>query len=379
MVSGLRQVRRPCARSWPAETWIAIQDLVRRFLKLSEGAKQIPMVAALHIAVALTALTAVFLARAGRGATAAHRVLAAAFALLAVQLMLNAVDAGQSSLRFAEVRPVIAAALPGLTFWHIRLLFAPRRSFRWLPALNAVLPAAAMAIAVVGFGRGAWIDLSLAGLGFAYAVAVAVQSGLNVSPSQRRWRWCVAVWLTATALIDMAVLIELGGAPAFEQSSALTLGVVAIIGAVGYVVLAGLSQSGPLAWLGARRLVGEVEAQDTARRAAALVEREKAWRGANLTVSRLARRLSVPQKRLSGAINQVFAVSYSEWISAYRVADAQALMRADPERSLAAVMLEAGFQSKSHFNATFKRRTGLTPSAWRVQNATSDRDMENPA
>lgn len=56
-------------------------------------------------------------------------------------------------------------------------------------------------------------------------------------------------------------------------------------------------------------------------------------------------------------------------INAARVASACALL-ADPARrrdKLLAIQLDAGFGSKTVFNAAFKRETGMTPSAWRAR------------
>ncbi|MBD8525828.1 helix-turn-helix domain-containing protein [Pseudomarimonas arenosa] len=91
---------------------------------------------------------------------------------------------------------------------------------------------------------------------------------------------------------------------------------------------------------------------------------------AELTVQTLAAQLGAPAKQVSAAINQHLGRNFNDLINAARVEAACALLR-DPARSgdkLLAIQLDAGFGSRTVFNAAFKRETGLTPSQWRRQN-----------
>lgn len=88
----------------------------------------------------------------------------------------------------------------------------------------------------------------------------------------------------------------------------------------------------------------------------------------NLTVEQLARQLKLPPRELSRAINQGRRQNFFEFVSGYRVAEAQRLL-ADPANTdnILQVMYAAGFNSKSVFNTAFKKATGLTPSQYRAQ------------
>lgn len=92
-----------------------------------------------------------------------------------------------------------------------------------------------------------------------------------------------------------------------------------------------------------------------------------------LTVQKLAEQLGWTPKQVSAVINHHYGRNFNDVINAARVATACALL-SDPARQtdkLIAIQIDAGFGSKTVFNAAFKRETGLTPSAWRAANGTA--------
>ncbi len=92
------------------------------------------------------------------------------------------------------------------------------------------------------------------------------------------------------------------------------------------------------------------------------------FRDSNLTLARVAKRLSVPARDLSGATNRVTAENFSRFVNGYRIAYAKrALLETD--LPVTEVMFEAGFLSKSSFNTEFRRVTGLTPSQFKTRGA----------
>ena len=68
----------------------------------------------------------------------------------------------------------------------------------------------------------------------------------------------------------------------------------------------------------------------------------------DLTLSRLARRLRVPAKELSKAINQISGENVSGFINRRRIAHACALLKQG--HSVTSAMFDSGFQTKSNFN-----------------------------
>jgi AraC-like DNA-binding protein len=82
----------------------------------------------------------------------------------------------------------------------------------------------------------------------------------------------------------------------------------------------------------------------------------------DLTLARLARRLGLPAKQLSSAINRIAGQNVSRHINAYRIRHACERLKAG--QSVTTAMLESGFNTKSNFNREFQRVTGTSPTAW---------------
>jgi AraC-like DNA-binding protein len=92
------------------------------------------------------------------------------------------------------------------------------------------------------------------------------------------------------------------------------------------------------------------------------------YKDSNLTLARVARRLSVPVRDVSTAINRITGENFSRYINGFRVRHAQDALR-ETELPITEVMFESGFVSKSSFNTEFRRITGRTPSQFRSDRA----------
>lgn len=79
-----------------------------------------------------------------------------------------------------------------------------------------------------------------------------------------------------------------------------------------------------------------------------------------LNLSKLARKVGVPARKVSQAINQQTGQNVSQYVNQLRIEQAAQLL-ATTELSVIDIMLEAGFQTKSNFNREFMRVKGMTP------------------
>lgn len=85
----------------------------------------------------------------------------------------------------------------------------------------------------------------------------------------------------------------------------------------------------------------------------------------DLNLNRMARKLGVPSRQISAAINRQRSVSVSQFINSLRIDEACELLR-ETDLSITRVMLQSGFITKSNFNREFSRRMGSSPSVWRA-------------
>jgi AraC-like DNA-binding protein len=102
-----------------------------------------------------------------------------------------------------------------------------------------------------------------------------------------------------------------------------------------------------------------------------VMESERPYTDGDLSLQKLAGRLSIPAQHLSQTLNGRLNQSFSDFINSYRVEDAKRRLT-DPRLkhySVLAIAEDVGFNSKSSFNAVFKKHTGMTPSEFRTMNS----------
>lgn len=87
----------------------------------------------------------------------------------------------------------------------------------------------------------------------------------------------------------------------------------------------------------------------------------------DLTLARLAKRLRVPARRVSEAVNQHHAMNVSQYVNRIRLLAAEPRLRNGTE-PIGVVMESCGFRSKSNFNRECHRVLGGAPSAIRAGN-----------
>ncbi|GGF54300.1 AraC family transcriptional regulator [Alteromonas lipolytica] len=69
-------------------------------------------------------------------------------------------------------------------------------------------------------------------------------------------------------------------------------------------------------------------------------------------------------KDISWSINTGGGVSFADYINQLRIDRAAEMAKATPQRNLLDIAMDAGFSSKSSFNAVFKKHTGKTPGQY---------------
>jgi AraC-like DNA-binding protein len=94
---------------------------------------------------------------------------------------------------------------------------------------------------------------------------------------------------------------------------------------------------------------------------------ERLYKQEDLSLRRLSRRIGVPDRQVSNAINRVKNLSVSQFVNTFRIMGACDLL-ISTNQSILEVSLSSGFATKSNFNRESLRITGKTPSRWRQDN-----------
>lgn len=98
-----------------------------------------------------------------------------------------------------------------------------------------------------------------------------------------------------------------------------------------------------------------------------LMEKEKPYLKAGLTLPDLAKRLNISTHHLSQILNQKSRQNFFEFINQYRIEEAMKLIKDPQYKNIKIVEIgyEVGYNSISSFNNAFKKNTSLTPSIYK--------------
>lgn len=105
-----------------------------------------------------------------------------------------------------------------------------------------------------------------------------------------------------------------------------------------------------------------------ARKLSAVMLKDRIYRDPNLTLTSLSKHIGVSTNYVSQTLNEKMEKSFFEFVSDYRIAEAIPMV-VQADQTVLAIAYEVGFNSRSAFYTAFKRKTGLTPSAYKAQNS----------
>ncbi len=307
----------------------------------------------------------------------AHQLFSLLLALYSIQALLLSLRWGYDVRVAASAAAVVAPVLPVLAFLSYDALTGPLRSRRLLPLLfipvNWLVLTASPEIADV--------VILVTYLGFGGLLIRLAWNGpdqLAFSPLDNAREIVIAMALTGSTLIasgltDVYVIYD------FIRHEGRHVGLIISVVQSTFVVVIGIcAASGRLSQTPEAEESPAVEVADTASDSDNIIaglerlfERESLHREESLSLRRIARRLGVPDRKVSNAINRSTGLSVSQFVNNRRISDACHLL-ATTEDTILVVSLTAGFASKSNFNREFIRVTGISPSTWRKENASID-------
>jgi len=96
------------------------------------------------------------------------------------------------------------------------------------------------------------------------------------------------------------------------------------------------------------------------------IKEEKWFQNPSLSLRELAENVNISSNKLSWLLNERIGQNFNEYINSFRLENfkVNALNPANSHLTLLALAYENGFNSKTVFNAFFKKTEGMTPKAW---------------
>lgn len=339
------------------------------------------------LTAAVALVLALLVVRSRAGTPGSRRCFALLFGVFALQALLVGLRFGYGVEALAPFQRALPFAVGPLTYLGFRAMAAPEVLQGRAPRVHAA--AAGLAIlacwlapavidpqALPPLALGI-VDLLIAGSFLVYLVLMIrlyrrgpdhfEAAGFGEVAQTRAWLLAAIALLAAMAALDGAIAVDFVAAAGRHAGGLIALGSAAII-----PVLLAAAVFYPLR--AASPSAATAQAQDSdaeadralIARLETLLESHKLHHDPDLSLSRLARRLSVPSRRVSEAVNRQRGENVSQFVNRRRVEDAAALLL-QSDRPAADVMLEAGFRTKSNFNREFRRITGRTPGEYRRQ------------
>ncbi|MDD1779986.1 AraC family transcriptional regulator [Enterovibrio sp. ZSDZ35] len=280
---------------------------------------------------------------------------------------------------FRFIQPITGALIP-IAAW---LCFANARGNhrqRWLHIIGP------LAVTVCAFNYGTWlnaVDILLIALYVGYGIALFATSfsvparvritNIHTVNSAER---AAGGLLLFSAFIDGVLSYDFMANNADHAKLILSISYLILIPAIVYAVVivsasvppkannqedltASLNPPTP-----ATSTLSQIDAKNIVDKLDVLMKEKQVFLDPDLTLNRLARKLGIPARLISQAVNHVCGENISKVMNGYRIEYAKQLLT-NTNESISDIYLQSGFHTKSNFNREFSRITGQTPSAYR--------------
>ena len=105
-----------------------------------------------------------------------------------------------------------------------------------------------------------------------------------------------------------------------------------------------------------------------------LMEEQQLFLRSRLRLSDIAAQLGVNSRYVSNSIKNHRGCPFSQFVNGYRIEYVKQQLLDFPDKKIAAIALESGFDNEISFYRTFKNFTGMTPREWLAKASKSDWD-----
>ncbi|GAB5448522.1 helix-turn-helix transcriptional regulator [Gymnodinialimonas sp.] len=321
----------------------------------------------------LSAAACVMVWRLEVGSALARALFTTVFALIAATTLLTGIRFGYGVEGFAPIQRIIPLFIGPLIYLGFLSYSRPPAQMRRPIALHlsfwaviAVLPQVIPSVRVA-YDAAIGASYLIAGVGLlllwrrgADALALAP---LHLTRGLRVWMLVAAAMLLVMLVFDAAIAVSFATG---QRDDALTLiSAGSVVTALG-LLAAIISFSNRRAPSSAPALPASPtgEAAELEQRTAALLSETQLFLDTDLTLDRLAKRLHVPARALSEAINQTQGINVSQYVNGFRLTHAAHLLETT-ELPVTQVTEQSGFLTRSNFYREFERVFAMSPTAYR--------------
>ena len=98
-----------------------------------------------------------------------------------------------------------------------------------------------------------------------------------------------------------------------------------------------------------------------------LMDEKRIYKENNLSVKTLSAKLKISSPQLSELLNSHYKTNFNNFINIRRVEEIKTILHEKADENLLKIALDCGFNSKTTFNASFRKFTGMTPSDYKKQ------------
>ncbi|MES0808372.1 helix-turn-helix transcriptional regulator [Roseibium sp. SCPC15] len=299
----------------------------------------------------------------------------ALFCLMAFEAVLVGMRFALGSLEFLAVQRVLPVWIAPAAYLSFAVMTVPEKKAHRLIILNgtiAVLLSGAMFLPVGFIG---FIDVLIAASFAAYSALLFRQWRLgpdqfseaptNLHELLRKLSGLTVLVLAATLLID--AIIAFLFAREMTDAAAKTISVASLLFLIVAFALVFISLKGNARTANRPETSTEEDLEkqrELVAKAHTILIDKAHYRDPGLTLTRLARRVGVPDRDLSRAINQQTGENVSQFVNQIRLSEAARFLSTtdDPVTN---IQEQVGFLTRSNFYKEFQKRFGVTPGAYR--------------
>ncbi len=306
----------------------------------------------------------------------ARNVFVAAFGLMSLGTLLIAVRFGYGFEQFVLIQRIIPLFIGPLIVFGFAAFMWPAVSVRrWIMIhLGAVSIFVVLMQIFPSYHTAYDVVIGLTYLGSIVALLVMWRMGqdritlapLELGRSIRRWMMWAAISLAVMVIFETSIAISFALQRMDQAVTLVSYGSVFLIFSLvaGIVIFA--NQSKADVERSASRGSQSSENVTLEQKARTLLEQTQLFLDTDLTLERLARRLHVPARALSEAINQTQNVNVSQYVNGFRLTHA-ADMLVQTNQSVSRVLERSGFLTRSNFYREFERVYQKSPVEYRKQ------------